>query len=65
MAYAARAVDGQIFLRDTEQMDKYLANGCFIFDIDVTTGKETLIATPKDGYLVEKPIFPEVQTMKI
>ena len=52
-----------IFLSTTEQMDRYLQMGCSIYKrVDE---QDTLIATPQDGYLIEKPILPESYTMKL
>lgn len=55
--YKAKKENSQIYLINSDQMDKYLDKGCDIYIEE--DGKDTLIATPKDGYLVEKPIFPK------
>lgn len=49
------------FLTESSQMDHYLSKGARIYACE--EGKElsendVLIATPKDGYLVEKPELP-------
>lgn len=54
--YIARKDDNQTYLAKDSQMDDFLKNGCNIYM--VKNGIETLIATPEDGYLVEKPKFP-------
>lgn len=45
-----------VFLTSDEQMDKYLNLGCEIHEIE--DGIEKTIATPEEGFLVERPEFP-------
>lgn len=51
------------YLTTSEQMDAFLQKGFNIYkeENEITT----LIATPERGYLVSKPILPEVYTIKI
>lgn len=41
-------------------MDYYLSKGASIYREDGSI--ETLIATPENGYLIERPTFPEKQS---
>lgn len=58
--YIARQSDNlnslDIYLSNSNQFDEYLGCGASIYEID--KNKETLIATPKDGFLIERPVFP-------
>lgn len=60
MEYLAKSKDGKsaIFLTIDTQMDMYLEKNCDIYQYD-DNGKEKLIATPEDGFLIERPVFPE------
>ena len=58
--YLANFGNSEIYLRRDTQMDKYLSMGASIFHEDEDTQERTLIATPEDGFLVERPVFPEV-----
>jgi len=49
-----------VYLSNSNMFDKYLGYGADIYEIE--DGKETLIATPKDGFLVERPVFPIPQS---
>ncbi len=51
----------QYSISDSDEMDKYLTNGFSIYQLDIEN-KETIIATPDKGYLIEKPIFPQEKT---
>lgn len=55
--YAARMDGTQVFLGNSSQMDEYLGKGASIYLI-YNDWSEKLIATPEDGYLVDKPVFP-------
>lgn len=65
MPYLARAKDGssQIYLSKDTQMDTYLENGCNIYFENEDDQSETLIATPEDGFLTERPVFPKSETI--
>lgn len=52
-------------LSNSEQMDKYIKAGWSIYEFDIKTSEERLIATPEDGFLVEKPVFPERHTIQV
>lgn len=58
--YLAKKNNSAIFLSRTEQFDEYLKNGCEIYEIDGDT--ETKIATPKEGFMIEKPILEIEET---
>lgn len=60
MEYLAKSKDGKsaIFLSVDVQMDMYLERNCNIYQRD-DNGVEKLIATPEDGFLIERPVFPE------
>lgn len=63
--YLARTPDGssQVSLCRDSQMEQYLEYGCYIYQQDdEDQSKETLIATPEDGFLVERPTFPVAQS---
>lgn len=64
MAYLARAKDGssQVYLTKDTQMDAYLERNCNIYFENNDDETETLIATPEDGFLVERPVFPTTTT---
>lgn len=51
------------YLSEDKQMDKYLALGWDIYEEDA--GAETLIATPEKGFLIERPVFPVAEILKI
>lgn len=53
-----------VFLTSGGQMDKYLELGCSIYEVD-EEGEQTLIATPEDGFLVDRPVFPVKETVRI
>lgn len=48
--------------KDT-QMDEHLLRGANIYAIKEE--ESTLIATPKDGFLTERPVFPVATTIRI
>ena len=52
--------DGSVYLSRDSQMEEYLGKGASIYleENDV----ETLIATPTEGFLIERPTFPETQS---
>ena len=60
MAYIAQWEDTCIYLSRDEQMEEYLHKGAPIYHEE--NGVATLIATPEDGFLVERPSFPVAQT---
>lgn len=47
-----------IYLATDSQMDRYLEAGWDIYQEDESR-RRTLIATPEDGFLIERPVFPE------
>lgn len=53
MQYVAEKDGYATVLSRDEQFDEYLDKGCRIYSVDGE--KETLIATPEDGFLTEKP----------
>ncbi len=61
--YKAKKEGSQIYLKDSDQMDRYLEKGCDIYE-ENEDGSNTLIATPEKGYLVEKPFFPIPQVIR-
>lgn len=67
MVFLAKTKDGKgaVYLSRDEQMEKYLALNCNIYGEDENTEKLTLIATPEDGFLVERPVFPATHTMSL
>lgn len=60
--YLANYRNGEIYLRRDTQMDDFLKNGASIYYEDDQTGERTLVATPEDGFLVERPVFPVVES---
>lgn len=54
--YLALNNDCGIYLLADYQMDIYLSKGYSIYYVE--NGSKTLIATPDDGFLVPRPIFP-------
>ncbi len=60
--YKAKKYNSQVYLKDSDQMDRYLERGCDIYMEE--DGLDTLIATPKDGYLIKRPVFPEKIVIK-
>ena len=58
--YLAKWENNGIYLSRDEQMDYYLNKGASIYKEE--DGVETLIATPENGYLIERPTFPEKQS---
>lgn len=58
--YLALYKDSEIVfvLTSTKQMDKFLSDGYTIVSRDYDGSNEVVIATPEDGYLVEKPTLP-------
>jgi hypothetical protein len=58
--YLAKWNDGSVYLSRDSQMEEYLGKGASIYleENDV----ETLIATPTEGFLIERPTFPETQS---
>lgn len=53
MQYVAEKDGYATVLSRDEQFDEYLDKGCSIYSVDGEN--ETLIATPEDGFLTEKP----------
>ena len=51
-------MNSEIYLRRDTQMDEFLAKGASIYYEDDETGERALVATPEDGFLVERPVFP-------
>lgn len=49
------------WLTKDSQMEEHLSRGASIYRSD--NGEMTLIATPEDGFLVERPTFPVAETM--
>lgn len=62
--YAKRDDEVAIYLSKTVQLDLYLESGCSIYE-DAENGNDILIATPDDGYLVDKPTIEVTQTINI
>lgn len=65
MQYAAVYEEGNssVWLTRDSQMEEHLSRGAKIYQND---GDEmTLIATPADGFLVERPVFPVAETMRV
>lgn len=58
MRYLAEWECGNTFISTDSDMDTYLSHGARIYALESVTSEErTLIATPEDGYLTEKPIL--------
>lgn len=55
-SYLAKWDGGCTYLSRDEQMEPYLSKGASIYRED--DGAETLIATPEQGFLVDRPTFP-------
>lgn len=53
MQYVAEKDGCATVLSKDEQFEEYLEKGCNIYSVDGE--KETLIATPENGFLTEKP----------
>ena len=56
MLYLAKWDGGRVYLSRDEQMEQFLEKGANIYKEE--EGTETLIATPEEGFLVERPTFP-------
>ena len=56
VSYSAKWDDGKIYLSDDMQMEQYLEKGASIYREENEV--ETLIATPEQGFLVDRPTFP-------
>ena len=61
ISYLALLDNTGIFLSKSSQMDEMLSNGFSIYTVDENDNK-TLIATPQDGFLVEKPVIEGMGT---
>ena len=59
--YAAKSDNDQIFLGNSSMMDGELKKGYSIYRV-FTDWSEELVATPEEGYLEEKPIFPPLNS---
>ena len=58
MHYLAEWEGGNIFIAKDSDMDEYLAMGARIYaKEDILSDEKTLIATPEDGFLVERPVI--------
>lgn len=57
MIYYAKKGETRSDLSKSSQMQKMLDAGFSIY-AETEAGKSTLVATPKDGFLIEKPVFP-------
>ena len=55
--YLAKYGNAQLYLARSDQMDKHLSAGAEIYQED-EDGAQTLVATPNDGFLVPRPVFP-------
>lgn len=60
ISYIAKWDDGSVYLARDEQMEMYLEKGASIYREE--NGTETLIATPSEGFLVDRPTFPETKS---
>lgn len=60
MAYLAKWGDTSIYLSRDEQMEQYLEKGASIYREEGEV--ETLIATPEQGFLVDRPTFPTAES---
>lgn len=61
VSYFAKKGNGIIYLSKSEQMDEMLAKGASIYS-DNGDGSNTLIATPDEGYLSERPVIEQSAT---
>lgn len=63
--YAALSPDKKngTYLLSSDQMDKYLEMGWSIYEEENKI--QTLIASPEDGFLIERPDYPPVITAKV
>lgn len=62
MQYLAEKDGCGTFLTKDSQLDSFLLKGCNIVRID-EEGKETIVATPEEGFLEERPTLEFPQTM--
>ncbi len=62
-SYIAKAGECATFLTKDEQLDKSLELGCSIYEV-AEDETETLIATPEDGFLTERPELEKKQGME-
>lgn len=60
MRYMAKKDGYATLLSKDSQFDEFLAKDCEIYSID-DNDNEVLIATPKDGFLRERPTLEQVQ----
>lgn len=60
--YAAELNGSAIFLTKDAQLDTALKNGCNIVRIEDDDG-QTIIATPENGFLEDRPTLEETGTM--
>ena len=60
--YAAEINGDAIFLTKDAQLDTALKNGCNIVRIEDDDG-QTIIATPENGFLEDRPTLEETGTM--
>lgn len=60
--YAAELDGSAIFLTKNAQLDTALKNGCNIVRIEDDDG-QTIIATPENGFLEDRPTLEETGTM--
>ena len=58
--YFAKLGNNGIYLTRDEQMEQFLENGASIYRDE--NGTETLIATPEQGFLLDRPTFPIEKT---
>ena len=65
MEYAAvyEKENSSAWLTKDSQMEEHLSRGAKIYQSD--NGEMTLIATPEDGFLVERPTFPIPETISV
>jgi len=60
ISYIAKWEDGSVYLARDEQMEQYLDKGASIYRAEDEV--ETLIATPEQGFLVDRPTFPTAES---
>ena len=67
MEYLAKTKDGKdaFFLSRDTQMEKFLNLGFNIYANESDNSEDILIATPEDGFLVDRPTFPVAESNSI
>ena len=64
MEYLAKTKDGKdaFFLSKDTQMEKFMSMGFNIYASESDDTEDILIATPEEGFLVDRPTFPVAES---